>query len=70
MERFKAALVCGRQPKDNPEPLVRDDKGDFVLYNEALNAVIYALEEGFDRDSIISNLSDRFGLDIRGFLGE
>ncbi len=31
MQRFKAALVTGNYP-DNPEPLLRDSSGEYILY--------------------------------------
>lgn len=33
MQRFKAALTNGYWPQ-NPEPLVRDDNGEYVKYSE------------------------------------
>lgn len=35
MQRFKAALTTGNWP-NNPEPLVRDDAGEYVLYVDAV----------------------------------
>lgn len=43
-QRFNAALTNGNWP-NNPEKLVRDDKGDYVLYSEygkLLKAVEFA----------------------------
>ncbi len=39
MQRFKPALVTGYWP-NNPEPLVRDDKGEFVLYVDAVKELM------------------------------
>ncbi len=36
MQRFKASLVTGSWP-ENPEPLVRDDGGDFVLLQDVVD---------------------------------
>ena len=35
MQRFKASLVTGHWP-NNPEPLVRDDDGEYVKYCDAV----------------------------------
>jgi len=49
IQRFRAALTCGGYNPANPENLVKDDKGDFVLFsdvkklqaeNERLRAII------------------------------
>ena len=37
-QRFKASLVTGHWP-DNPEPLVRDDSGDYVKHSDLLEAL-------------------------------
>ena len=34
IQRFRAALACGGYNPANPEDLVRDDKGDFVLFSD------------------------------------
>jgi len=36
MQRFKASLVTGNW-SDNPEPLVRDTDGDFVLLQDVID---------------------------------
>jgi hypothetical protein len=46
MQRFKAALTTGNW-KDNPEPLARDSKGEFVKY-EDVQELIKALQEELD----------------------
>lgn len=56
MQRFKAALVTGNW-RNNPEPLVRDDNGDFVLYDDAVECLMNwkqsALAKlGAERDSM------------------
>lgn len=37
-QRFKASLVTGHWP-DNPEPLVRDNSGDYVKHSDLLEAL-------------------------------
>jgi len=34
IQRFRAALTCGGYNPANPENLVKDDKGDFVLFSD------------------------------------
>ena len=50
MQRFKASLVTGFWP-ENPEPLVRDDSGDFVKYDDAirLKIAVQTLIDAFDK---------------------
>jgi hypothetical protein len=36
MQRFKASLVTAHCP-ENPEPLVRDDDGDYVLLQDVVD---------------------------------
>ena len=43
MKRFKAALTTGILD-DNPEPLVRDNAGDFVLYADAVKEIEIAMD--------------------------
>jgi len=65
MQRFKASLVTGLWP-DNPESLVRDDKGDYVLYSQVVNAIIDCLSEP-DKENIVKHFNNYFGIDFRGF---
>lgn len=39
MQRFKAALPTGNYP-GNPEALIRDNNGDFVLYEDVKKIVV------------------------------
>ncbi len=39
MQRFRAALVTGNYP-DNPEDLLRDSKGQYVLYVDAVRELM------------------------------
>jgi len=50
MQRFKASLVTGNWP-ENPEPLMRDNKGEYVKYNDALRLKItlQTVIEAFDK---------------------
>lgn len=41
--RFKAALVCGAPDKENPEKLWRDPKGEYILLEDAQEAVLKAI---------------------------
>jgi len=66
MQRFKDSLVTGNWP-ENPESLVRDDNGDYVLYNQVVNAIIDCLNEP-DKENIIKQFNNYFGIDFRGFL--
>lgn len=66
MQRFKASLPTGVW-KDNPESLIRDDKGEYVLYNQIVNAIIDSLNEP-DKENIIKSFNNYFGIDFRGFL--
>ena len=53
IQRFKASLVAGSWP-ENPEPLVRDDEGDYVKYADALRLKI-ALETVIDALDLAKN---------------
>lgn len=64
MQRFKASLVTGNWP-DNPESLVRDNNGDYVLYDQVVNAISELLNEP-DKDSIIKQLNKSFGTKFLG----
>lgn len=66
MQRFKASLTTGNWP-ENPEPLVRDENGDYVLHSQVVNAIIDCLNEP-DKENIIKHFNNYFGIDFRGFL--
>ena len=38
IQRFKASLITGNWP-NNPEPLVRDDNGDYVKYSDVVEYI-------------------------------
>ena len=47
IQRFKPALTTGNWP-DNPEELVRDDSGKYMLYSDYVNrlkVIITSLED-------------------------
>lgn len=43
MQRFRASLTSGSW-KDNPEPLVRDDTGDYVKYDDAVRLAKWCVD--------------------------
>ncbi len=43
MQRFKGSLVTGYWP-NNPESLVRDDKGDYVKYDDAVKLAKWCID--------------------------
>lgn len=68
IQRFKSALTTGYWP-DNPEDLVRDEHGDYVLYSQVIDAIGGALDDKTN-DDVIGNLSDVFGVDFSIIVSE
>jgi hypothetical protein len=44
VQRFKAALLCGQRREDNPEDLLRDDNGEYILYKDYIR-----MAEGYSK---------------------
>jgi hypothetical protein len=61
MQRFRPVLVCCDPNPTNPEELLRDKQGKYVLYEDAITLIKEALEWNWhEPDSIPENIKSKF----------
>lgn len=67
MQRFEAAFP-GNMKHENPERLVRNSKGDFVLYAEAVSLIRTAMAYDWGTDESVNEIPYGIVLKMQKYL--